>query len=37
MVIKKFVAETFHEACQKIKDELGSDAMIIQTTKIKVG
>lgn len=37
MVIKKFVAETFHEACEKIKDELGPDAMIVQTTKVKVG
>ena len=37
MVIKKFVAETFNDACQKIKDELGPDAMIIQTSKIKVG
>ena len=37
MIVKKFVGDSFHEACQKIKDELGSDAMILQTNRVKVG
>lgn len=37
MNVKRFVAESFHDACQKIRDELGPDAMIIQTSKVKVG
>lgn len=36
MQIKKFVADNAQEAIKKVRDELGDDAVIIHTKKIKV-
>ena len=37
MMIKKFVAPTLKEAIAKTKKELGSDAVILKSTKVKSG
>jgi len=37
MKVKRFVCDSISEACEKIEGELGSDAMILQTARIKVG
>ncbi len=37
MIIKKFVAETMPEALQQVKQELGEDAVILQSRKVEKG
>ncbi|GGN90377.1 flagellar biosynthesis protein FlhF [Saccharibacillus kuerlensis] len=37
MIVKRYVVETMIEAMQKIRTDLGSDAVILSTKEIKVG